>query len=287
MKRILSLLLLVALSAGAFAATDSGITAMSFNIRYPNKADSLNYWPNRKDYAAGLIRFHKVDIAGLQEATKPQIDNLLESMPDFGFIGVGREDGKQEGEYSPILYNKNQFKLLKGGTFWLSATPEKAGSQGWDGACKRVATWGIFIQKATGARFFFMNTHLDHVGKVARREGARLLRQRMEKLSEGLPAILTGDFNSEPESGPIQIILNESASFRIRWARTEAPFIYGPYATWHEFGQIPHEKRSMIDYLFVAGPVKVNEYGVLSEHNGSLYPSDHFPVLVRLTINKK
>lgn len=287
MKRFLSLLLLAAVSVGAFAATDNEITAMSFNIRYPNKADSLNYWPNRKDYASGLIRFHKVEIAGLQEATKPQIDDLLERLPGFAFIGVGREDGKQGGEYSPILYDKEKFTLLDGGTFWLSDSPETAGSKGWDGACRRVATWGVFIQKSTGRKFFFMNTHLDHVGKIARREGARLLRERMEKLSKGLPAILTGDFNSEPESEPIQILLNDSNPYRIRWSRAESPFVYGPYATWHEFGKIPHERRDMIDYLFVAGDVEVSEYGVVSEHDGALYPSDHFPVLVRLSINKK
>ena len=117
------------------------INAMSFNIRYDNPGDKDNGWSNRKEMVAATIRFHKADIAGLQEALYHQVKDLEMLLPEYGWFGVGRDDGREAGEYSPVFYLKERFKILHQSTFWLSDTPEKPG-KAWDAACPRIATWG-------------------------------------------------------------------------------------------------------------------------------------------------
>ncbi|HKG22279.1 MAG TPA: endonuclease/exonuclease/phosphatase family protein, partial [Blastocatellia bacterium] len=157
------------------------VRVMSFNIRYNNAEDKENAWPNRKRMAASMFRFHHVDIAGIQEALKGQIDDLELLLPGFAWCGVGRSDGKAEGEFSAILYRKERFKLLESSTFWLSETPEVAGSKGWDASLPRIVTWARFRDTQSKQTFFVFNTHFDHRGSRARAESARLLLARIEK----------------------------------------------------------------------------------------------------------
>jgi len=141
---------------------------MTFNIRYNNPNDGENAWPKRKELVANLVRFHQVDLLGVQEALKEQMDDLSQLLPEFDWIGVGRDDGREKGEYSSILFRKERFALLQQRTFWLSATPEQAGSVGWDAAITRVCTWGKFKDRQTGKIFFlFMIDYIFVNSRVA------------------------------------------------------------------------------------------------------------------------
>ena len=174
------------------------LNVMTYNIRYDNPEDSLNNWQYRKNVAAKIIQTKDIDIVGTQEVLHNQLVDLQERLPEYTAIGVGRQDGKEQGEYSALFYKKNRFTEVSSGYFWLSETPEVAGSKGWDGACERIATWAILKDKQTGREVFAINTHLDHVGKIARQEGVTLLLTKAAELSKGLPIIMTGDFNATP-----------------------------------------------------------------------------------------
>jgi endonuclease/exonuclease/phosphatase family metal-dependent hydrolase len=254
---------------------------MTFNIRYDNPGDSLNNWQYRKDVAAGIIKEYDVDLLGTQEVLNNQLNDLKERLPQYVAIGVGRADGKEAGEYSAIFYKKDKFEEEKSGYFWLSETPEIAGSKGWDGACERIATWAILKEKHTGKRLLFINTHLDHVGKVARREGVKLLLERAKAENNGLPVLITGDFNASPESEVIRHVLADGKFFDTRLLAPSVPEVNG---TFHGFGKIPVERRQIIDYVFVTGGIDVNSYAVVPEKRNDVYLSDHRPVVVHIEI---
>ncbi|MEG0889124.1 MULTISPECIES: endonuclease/exonuclease/phosphatase family protein [Bacteroides] len=256
------------------------VNVMSFNIRYDNPEDSLNNWLYRKDRVANAIHFYDADIVGTQEVLNNQLKDLKRHLPEYGVIGVGREDGKEKGEYSALWYKKDRFALLDSGTFWLSETPHVAGSKGWDGACERIASWAKLKDRASGKEYFALNTHLDHVGVVARREGVTLILDQVNKLSSGLPIIVTGDFNAEPESDVIKHVTDSTVQKHLTNARSVSPVIYGPAWSFHDFGKIPYDKRPLIDYVFVNNRLKVLRYGVLAETENDAFLSDHAPVLV-------
>lgn len=262
------------------ASAPEPVNVMSFNIRYDNPADSLDNWKYRKDRVANAIRFYEVDILGTQEVLHNQMEDLKQRLPGYDAIGVGREDGKEKGEYSALWYKKERFNLLESGYFWLSETPEVAGSKGWDGACERIATWAKLQDKVSGKKIFALNTHLDHVGVVARREGVKLVLDKTTQLSEGMAVVITGDFNATPESDVIRLMTDEANPAHLTDARQASPVVYGPAWSFHDFGNVPYDKRSLIDYVFVRNGLKVLKYGVLAETENEAFLSDHTPILV-------
>lgn len=263
------------------------LNVMSFNVRYDNPEDSLNNWQYRKDIAAQIIKEQKIDIVGTQEVLSNQMKDLSERLPDYNALGVGRKDGVNKGEYSAIFYNKNRFEEVKSGYFWLSETPEVAGSKGWDGACERIATWAVLKDKASGKEIFAMNTHLDHVGIQARQEGVTLLINRANELSKGLPIVITGDFNAEPNSDVINHVVAENNPIRMFDSRlvalAQGDNKEGEY-TFHGFGKVPTDRREYIDYIFVSENIVVDEYTVLPEKLNETYLSDHRPIVAKITI---
>ena len=264
----------------AATQTDEPVNVMTFNVRYDNPDDSLNNWKYRKDRVANAIRFYDADIVGTQEVLHNQMEDLRQRLPGYESIGVGREDGKEAGEYSALWYRADRFTAKESGWFWLSETPEVAGSKGWDGACERIATWAKLQDKLTGKELFVMNTHLDHVGVAARREGVKLVLDKIQELGGDLPVILTGDFNAEPESDVIKQVTDTADPEHLTDARTVADLVYGPNWTFHDFGSIPYEHRERIDYIFVKNGLEVLKYGILAETEGNAYLSDHAPVLI-------
>ena len=286
MKKICLLLLpLLAAACGqggrqASVQADEPVRVMTFNIRYDNPADSLDKWAYRKDRAAKAIRFYDADIVGTQEVLHNQLEDLRQRLPGYEVIGVGREDGKEKGEYSALWYRKDRFTAKESGWFWLSETPEVAGSKGWDGACERIATWAKLQDKLTGQELFVLNTHLDHVGVEARREGVKLVLDKVQELGGDLPVIVTGDFNAEPESGVIKQVTDAANPEHLTDARTVAALVYGPDWTFHDFGRVPMDQRQRIDYVFVKNGLEVLKYGILAETEGDAFLSDHAPVLV-------
>jgi len=286
MKKLLLLIVLV-LSV-ACSKENKSIHVMSFNIRYNNPGDGENAWIHRKDIAASMIRFHGADIAGLQEALKGQIDDLTELLPEYGWYGVGRDDGVEAGEFMVILYRRNRFELLDKATFWLSQTPDSV-SMGWDAACYRTVTWCKFKDMATGKVFFHFNTHFDHRGRQARIESARLLVEKVKEIAGDYPVVITGDFNTGSTSEPYGILtgaenINENEFFKDARLISEQGH-HGPTGTSTGFTSIRPGRQ--IDYIFIKNRVQVLKHGFLSDTFDGRFPSDHLPVLAEVIIDGK
>lgn len=255
----------------------------TYNIRYnnPNDEKEGNAWTQRCSHLCDFINFEQPEIFGTQEVLVDQLHDLMKGLDSYGYIGVGRDDGKEKGEYAAIFYKKNQLSLLDSGNFWLSPTPERA-SLGWDAACIRICTWGKFQDKVSGKQFYFFNTHMDHVGTVARRESARLILKRINQLSKGLPTILTGDFNVDQTDEIYQIFSNSGV---LRDCYTKALQRMTPTGTWNDFMQDSRSK-SRIDHIFVSSDFKVPHYAIFTNSywlgKSRRNISDHYPVMVKL-----
>jgi endonuclease/exonuclease/phosphatase family metal-dependent hydrolase len=255
------------------------LRVMTFNVRYDNPGDGQHQWANRKAAAAMLILDFDTDIVGTQEVLHHQLEDLKQQLPDYDHFGVGRADGQQAGEYSAVLYRKDRFVLLESGTFWLSETPDRIASVGWDASMERIASWGMLQHRISGKAYFVINTHFDHRGEIARRESAALLLEKIRTLSKDLPVILTGDLNAEPASMPIQLL--RSATGLQDVSEVSIPR-KGPDWTFHDFGRLPEEKRPQIDYIFVSRRMETMAYQVIFEPVRETFHSDHNPVWVQL-----
>lgn len=283
MKKLFYLLAAVLLFSCGKKPVD--INVMTFNIRLDTPADSLNNWQYRKDQAAAVVKAQNIDILGMQEVLVNQLKDLKERLPEYNSIGVGRQDGKEAGEFSPVFYKKDRFTEVESGNFWLSETPDSIGVKGWDAACERVATWAILKEKETDREFFVLNTHLDHVGQVARLESIKLLLAKSAELSKGLPIIMTGDFNANPESDVIKLMTASQNEKYLIDSKAIATTKAGESSSFNNFGRIPMEERQLIDYVFVSDKlIDVLKYEVLPEKFNDVFVSDHNPVSVQLRI---
>jgi endonuclease/exonuclease/phosphatase family metal-dependent hydrolase len=279
-KALLWLLLLVAGSAGA----QTPLNVMTFNIRMNTPADSLNAWPYRKDKVASEVLFHQAGLLGVQEALYVQMTDLQQRLPQYKYIGVGRDDGKTQGEFSAIFYDTTRLQLLQSSTFWLSATPQVPGSKGWDAAITRIVTWGKFRDKKTNKVFFHFNTHFDHKGEVARRESAHLLLKQVHTIAGSTPAIITGDFNATLDDEPIRVIVNKEDPLHLTDSKavSQTPH-YGPTGTFNGFKQAELSDQP-IDHIFLKGKFRVLQHATLSPTWQGRFSSDHFAVFCRLEI---
>ena len=276
---ILTLLVVLAFdSSKAQSNKEIPFIIITYNIRYNNPADGINAWPLRKDKVSGLLKFHKADIFNVQKALPEQMDDLAAQFPDFEHVGVGRDDGKREGEHMGIFYRKSRFEKITDGMFWLSETPTKPGF-GWDAVCNRTVTWIKLKDKLTKKTFFVFDTHFDHRGVKAREESAQLILKSIKEINkENLPLILTGDLNLIKTSAPVQSILKELKDAK---DKSQTP-PYGPEGTSGGFDVKLTSKT--IDYIFINDDVSVLRHGVLSDSFGLFYPSDHLPVLAEVRI---
>ncbi|MBI3003905.1 MAG: endonuclease/exonuclease/phosphatase family protein [Ignavibacteriales bacterium] len=268
--------------APVFAQTgqDTTVFVLSFNIRYDNPADGINAWSNRRERVAGMIRFHRPDVCGFQEAQHCQIEDLSRLLPAYAWCGSGRDDGKDAGEFSPIFYRNDRFQLLTCNTFWLSESPTVPGSKGWDAAFPRVVTAAMLEDRASRARFWVFNTHFDHVGVVARKMSAELLLDSVQSKMKTFPVIITGDFNSRDTSEPYRI-MTDGRMFFDALHRSREPH-YGPTSTWNGFREI--EEGHRIDYIFVSQRIDVLSHAILTDRWEGRFLSDHLPVVARLLL---
>lgn len=266
---------------------DESIRVMTFNIRLDSPDDGPNQWIHRKEFAAGMIRFHRADLAGLQEALKGQVDDLAALLPEYGWFGVGRDDGRAAGEHMAVFYRKDRFQVLEQSTFWLSETPENV-TKGWDAACFRIVTWGRLKDTRTKKNLYLFNTHFDHLGDVARRESAKLLLERVDQTAGSYPVVVTGDFNSPPESEPYRIItkgLPGKEAARLTDTKHGARYAHhGPRVTFTGFQSSYPPGDPPIDHVFIKNGVQVILHGTLSDAVGGKFPSDHMPVLAEVVI---
>ncbi len=271
---------LIIMCSLAIAAQD--LNVMSFNIRLNTSRDSLNAWPHRKDLVASEILFHEAHIIGLQEALNEQMNDLQERLKDYKYAGVGRDDGQTRGEYCAIFYDTKRLQALESKTFWLSETPEVPGSKGWDAQITRVVTWIKFRDLKTKKIFYAFNTHFDHIGKVARKESAKLLLQKIKEIAGDTPAVITGDFNSNPSDEPIQVILDPQNPQRLTDSKSisETPH-YGPTGTFNAFKNAEIDDQP-IDFIFLKGKWKVKKHATISQTWKGRFASDHFAVFAVL-----
>ncbi|WP_273567366.1 endonuclease/exonuclease/phosphatase family protein [Maribacter halichondriae] len=253
--------------------SSQSIKVMTYNIKYDNVNDTVNNWNDRKEAMVELLKKHNPSIIGMQEVLFRQLEFLDESLPSYKYVGVGRDDGQQKGEFSPILYNSVKYKLLQSNTFWLSKTPNKI-SVGWDAALERICTYGLFEDKSSGQKFWVFNTHFDHVGVKARKKSVKLIQKKIRDInSDKLPVVVMGDLNLTPDQKPIQLLqrkMNDGLSI------TKTP-LTGPTGTFNGFDVLDPMLRR-IDYIFL-DKFDVDSYIHLDERlqNGK-HVSDHLPV---------
>jgi len=268
-------------SRSVFAQYTASVNVLTYNIRYANPEDTPNTWAARKQNVFNLIRQAKPDVFGVQEALKGQVADIETAFTEFSRVGVGRDNGKDSGEFSPLFYKTKKYNLHASGSFWLSQTPSVPGSRGWDAACNRVVTWIHLEDRKTGNEFLVFCTHFDHKGQEARRNSAKLLISAVDSLAADLPVIVLGDFNSSPVSEPYQLITYPANPLHLIDARTICAVANGPDYTYTGFkvGGIQGER---IDYIFLKGITRVDLFTVNPENNGEYYPSDHLPVSAML-----
>ncbi|QQQ26608.1 endonuclease/exonuclease/phosphatase family protein [Chryseobacterium indoltheticum] len=253
------------------------LKVMSFNIRLNVDSDKENSWTNRKQDVVDLLSYYHPDYFGVQEALPEQMKDIKNGLKNYDYVGVGRDDGKEKGEFSAIFYDTERLQVMKSGTFWLSETPGKP-SKGWDAAYNRVCTYAVFKDKKSKKEFLAMNLHFDHVGNVARVKSADLILKKIKEINpKNLPLTLSGDFNLTDDTEPIKII---SQNLKDSFYNSEKKH-YGPKGTFTAFNvtEVPQDR---IDYIFVKGfKIKSNRH-INDRRENLLYPSDHFPVLTEL-----
>ena len=248
------------------------LKVMSYNIRLGSGKDGTNSWALRYTATEEMLKDQKPDVFGVQEALDYQV-HYIEDMCGYESVGVGREDGKKEGEHMSIFWNKKTVSMLKWGTFWLSETPQKP-SKGWDAACFRTATWALMKDKKTGKKFYFVNTHLDHEGKEAQKNGLKLIVEKIAEMNpEGLPMVLTGDFNIEPSNPALADLDAHMQSTRKIAEKTD------DLTTYNGWGK----SSMMIDYIYVSGFSSCPEYQTVTKRYADRkFISDHYPICATL-----
>lgn len=274
MKFLRLSLIFMVISSQLFAQE---FNVMSYNIRYNNPHDSENWWGHRKEAAVELIKDNDPLVLGVQEAVHSQMMYLDKHLEEYDFIGVGRDDGEEAGEYSAVFYHES-LTVLNQGTFWLSQTPKEV-SKDWDAALPRICTYGEF--ELDGKTFWIFNTHFDHRGVQAREESAKLIVQKIQEITEeGDTVILTGDFNTTSDKAPYAAI----TSYMLDGAKASQTRPEGPIGTFSGF-DLEAELNDRIDYIFFRN-AEISTYSHLdNKRPNGLWVSDHLPVLMRVKMN--
>ena len=283
---ILSFIIYPTFTLGQADETNNQFRVMTYNIRYAGdeKIDGVNAWSIRKSLVANMISFNHVDIVGVQEGLYNQLDDLTTLLDGYSWVGVGRDDGKNKGEFSAILYRTDRFEVLRHSTFWLSETPDFP-SMGWDAAFPRIVTWAEIRDKETEKEFFIFNTHYDHIGETARNNSSKLLVKSIKEICDNSRVIVTGDFNTRMSTEAYQIVTNQSDDkLTLYDAQSESQTgHHGSNVTFNDFGT-SIEPGNKIDFIFVTKDVSVLQHGVIDETVDGRYPSDHMPVIAEVII---
>lgn len=275
LRSLLLALCLVAISFSASSADPQTLRVMSFNVRLPAESDGPDRWELRRDQVVRMLREQSPDVIGTQELFAEQGDYLARQMPEYAWFGRGRESNGG-GEHMGVFYRRDRLRVVESGDFWLSDTPEVPGSITWGHLHPRMVTWALFETMADKRRFYLFNTHLPYRGEDenARLRGAQAIARRLRALPDGVPVVLTGDFNTLPDT-------TAYAEFKglLQDAWISAAKRTGPEGTFHGFTGQPQKR---IDWILVRD-LKVDRMRVVDSHENGRYPSDHFPLVVELT----
>jgi endonuclease/exonuclease/phosphatase family metal-dependent hydrolase len=283
MKTFKLFLGIIALSMTISGYTQT-LTVASYNIRYSieenHKSDSIKGedWKRRGPAVAQLIKFHEFEMFGIQEGLLHQLTDLLEWLPGYQYVGVGRDDGEEAGEHTAVFYQAEKFKVLDHGDFWLSETPEKP-SMGWDGTCcHRMCTWVYFEHIKSGEKFYFFNTHFDHQAVIARKESSKLILKKIKEIADDQPVIFMGDLNGDHDSDWYKTLKN-SEILQDTYLMADNP--YAQNGSFNGFGS-RNETNRIIDHIFVSKHFSVDQWGILTDTYHGKFPSDHFPIMVKI-----
>jgi endonuclease/exonuclease/phosphatase family metal-dependent hydrolase len=256
------------------------LKVMTFNLRYASDRPP-NAWSDRRPVMAECLRTTAPDLIGTQEGVYQQLKELASDLPAYEWLGLGREGGSR-GEFMAIFYRRDRFEPLEYDHFWLSDTPNVIGSSSWGNQVRRMTTWVRFRDRAINREFYFVNTHLDHQVQVSREKSAALIRERIDGLKTTLPVLLVGDFNATAGTNRAYDILVREGGFADLWptaAERRGPVV----KTFHNY-RGPEEGDNRIDWILSRGPVRAESAEIITFARNGQYPSDHFPVMVRLRL---
>lgn len=265
--------------------TQTTLNVMSFNIRYGTANDGDNHWKKRKELVFDIFRNHHPDVAGVQEVLHFQLKQLDAALPEFGRIGVGRDDGKTKGEYAVILYRKNRFEIKSSGEFWLSDTPQIPGSKNWGNTIPRICTWARLLDKPNQQHFYFYNTHWDHQSQPSRIKAARQLARHIKNRRHQDPVIVTGDFNAGETNPAILYLKGQTPDITpepLTDSYRQIKPIINHDGTFNGFtGKRNGEK---IDAILISPNIQTIKANILHDNTNNRYPSDHFPITATLSL---
>lgn len=304
LKLLMSILSLSIFFSPLFAQQKLTLKIGSYNIRYDNEGDRKagNSWEDRLPVIGSILRWEDADVFGAQEVLAGQLEDMRKELKGYGDYGIGRDDGKDKGEFAPIFYKKDKFELLESGSFWLSENPEEP-SKGWDAALPRITSWVKLQDKETEKEFWFFNLHMDHVGKIAREESSHLVLEKMKEIVGDGTAFLTGDFNVDQKNKIYDILQESGYIFDSYEQADDRMAINGTFNAFND--QLWTDSR--IDHIFVTKNVSVSNYAVRTDTYRSKIkdaedikegdfpeelsfkgyiarlPSDHFPIFARVS----
>ncbi|QGJ69918.1 Metal-dependent hydrolase [Planctomycetales bacterium 10988] len=266
----------------AFQAHAESLRVMSFNIRYGKAKDGENHWEKRKELVVDTIKAFDPDIFGTQETLDFQRNYLDKHLSAWASSGVGRDDGKLQGEMTSIHFKKDRFQLLDQGQFWLSETPQVPGSKSWDSSLSRICSWVKLHDRQSESKrpLLIMNTHFDHRGVQARIESARLIRQKAKALQDGCDVLLTGDFNAAVNSEPYLIMFQQDHGepyFQDTYAFANPnsdPAVEGTFTGF----KAPATTGKRIDWIAAWGNFRILSAAIDRTMKDGRTPSDHYPV---------
>jgi endonuclease/exonuclease/phosphatase family metal-dependent hydrolase len=262
------------------------LKVMTFNLRTIAPKDGDNIWANRVGRVAAAILQHRPLVFGTQEGHLSMLEDLGPHLPGYAWLGEGREVGRS-GEHCAVFYRKDELEATEQGQFWLSEQPSEPGSKGWDTMCPRICTWARFrFIQDPHRQFILFNTHLDHKGQEARRHGIVMVWQaiRKEREASGLPIIVTGDFNSQPQSEVVQFMRGQLELEGERMDMTDAYSVYP-----EPIGRTAHsfnggKDGNPIDYIFTTSDITIQSVVIDREPYEGGFPSDHYPIIAEVSL---
>lgn len=270
------------------ASFPKSIRAMSYNIRMaPNHEDDAteNAWEHRLPKVRMIIEQYKPDIIGLQEVSLFQMNSLHISP----YKMLGKYPSKPQESGLGILYLPQKLLLISNlHTIWLNEAQANSKASSWDGSSfERFVIYAKFKNLIDDTEFWFLTTHFDHMGQIARLESAKIVMDLADSLEA--PAIVTGDFNTFPQLGGVELYhLLNTRSDLIRDSATMTDNIFGVKGSWMGWDYDPYKQRNgtcKYDYIFTHNNIKVLQHGIIDDRvwdnnfQKELYPSDHRPVI--------
>lgn len=276
--RLLAVFLVLCLWLGHVRAAE--LTVMSYNLRFAG-AKGPEAWSLRRPIMKACLERHAPDLMGTQEGLAAQLADLRADLPAYAMLGQGR-DGGEKGEFMAVFYRRERFEALASGDYWLSDTPEAVGSRSWGNQLPRMVTWVRLRDRSDGREFLFVNTHFDHQSQPSREQSAGLLRRKIAGFNPSLPVLVTGDFNAVAGANPAYATLT-SDGFLIDLFRAAPRRRNAELNTFNGFKPAVRNGEH-IDWVLGRGSWEVTEAEVSEFGVDGRYPSDHFPLVLKVRL---